>query len=61
MPVINQGRVSFYSFGALGERSKRAYAPTPLVCTMHFFLQARPKRKALMRSSMATSSSRNFF
>ncbi len=62
IPVINQGRVSFYSCDAWGECSKWAYAPSPTmyVRTMHFFLQTRPN-KILMRSSMATRSSRNFF
>ncbi len=42
-PVINQGRAWFFSFGAVGECAKHAYAPSP---TAHnaFFFQARPKR-----------------
>jgi hypothetical protein len=52
-PLINQGRARFFSFGAVGECAKHAYAPSP---TAHdaFFLQARPKRKTLMYSLMAT-------
>ncbi len=46
---------------ALQESAPNGLVPPLLLCTMQFFLQARPKRKAQMRSSVATGSSRNFF